>query len=152
MEKEGFTHLMSSCTKSRKKLPLNCCNHLDLDPKAVVQLVRISGKMQHTFPSKENGRVLAFKTETQAQAHLDTGKHARKLECKSVFDEVRKKRAKRVTGERLLAPLLFVLGLENDQPSTSSSSSPITNANRKPQGWTLKVATNSGFLLNAEPI
>ena len=44
LEKEGLTHLMSSCTKSRKKLPLNGCNHLDLEPKAVVQSVRISGR------------------------------------------------------------------------------------------------------------
>ena len=42
LEKDSFTHLMSSCTKSRKKLPLNYCNHLDLEPKAVVQSVRIS--------------------------------------------------------------------------------------------------------------
>ena len=65
----------------------------------MVQLVRISGRKQ-TFPSNENGRVLAFKTETQA--HVDTGKHVTNLERKSVFDEVRKKWAKRVTGECLL--------------------------------------------------
>ena len=29
------------------------------------------------FPCNENGRVLTFKTE--AQAHMDTGKHVRKL-------------------------------------------------------------------------
>ena len=41
--------------------------------------------------------MLTFKTEVQAQAHIDTGKHVQKNECKSVFDEVRKKWAERVT-------------------------------------------------------
>ena len=81
--------------------------------------------------------MLTFKTEAQAQSHMDTGKHMRKLERKSVFDEFRKKWAERVTGERLLTQLSSVLGLENDQPSTSSSASPITNGRRR--GWVLKV-------------
>ena len=91
------------------------------------------------FPCNENGRVLTFKTEAQNQAHMDTGKHVRKLERKSVFDEFRKKWAERVTGERLLTQLSSVLGLKNDQPSTSSSASPITNANGRRRGWILKV-------------
>ena len=70
---------------------------------------------------------------------MDTGKHMRKLERKSVFDEFRKKWADRVTSERLLTQLSFVLGLENDQPSTSSSASPITNASGRRRGWILKV-------------
>ena len=68
---------------------------------------------------------------------MDTGRHVRKLERKSVFDEFRKKWAERITGERLLTQLLFVLGLENDQPSTSFSASPITSANGRRRGWIL---------------
>ena len=83
--------------------------------------------------------MLTLKTEAQAQAHMDTGKHVRKLERKSLFDEFRKKWAERVTDERLLTQLSFVLCLENDQSSTSSSASPITNANGRRRGWVLKV-------------
>ena len=63
---------------------------MDLDPKAVVQLVITSGRKQtDIFPSNANGHVLTFKTETQAKAHMDIGKYVRKLEGKSVFDDVR---------------------------------------------------------------
>ena len=35
---------------------------------------------EDVFHCNENGHVLTLKTEAQAQAHMDTGKHVRKLE------------------------------------------------------------------------
>lgn len=39
----------------------------------------------------ETGCVLTFKTEKEAEAHMDSGKHVRKLESKSLYDSIRKK-------------------------------------------------------------
>ena len=64
---------MSSCTKSRKKLPLNGLQPFGPRTKSHGAIGENIRPKEDIFPCNENGRVLTFKTEAQAQAHMDTG-------------------------------------------------------------------------------
>ena len=82
----------------------------------------------------ETGCVLTFKTQAEAENHMDTGKHRLEVDCESMYDRVRRKWAGMVTGVTF-AP---------NVPSTSSqggdSSSTARASALRPLGWALKVA------------
>ena len=50
------------------------------------------------FSCSETGCVLTFKTEAEADAHMDSGQHVRQLESESGYDIIRKKWAEKVSG------------------------------------------------------
>ena len=43
------------------------------------------------YSCQENGCVLTFKSQQEADAHMDTGKHNKELESESLYDTIRKK-------------------------------------------------------------
>ncbi|KAK3741485.1 hypothetical protein QZH41_011495, partial [Actinostola sp. cb2023] len=49
------------------------------------------------YSCQESGCVLTFRTQREAEAHMDTGKHRCELESESLYDSIRKKWANRVT-------------------------------------------------------
>ena len=61
------------------------------------------------YSCQEIGCVLTFKTQPEADEHMDTGKHRLEVDCESMYDRVRRKWAGIVTG------VTFV----SDVPSTS---------------------------------
>ena len=50
------------------------------------------------FPCTETGCVLSFKTLDEVEQHMDSGKQVRELESESLYDSIRKKWTKRLTG------------------------------------------------------
>ena len=50
------------------------------------------------FSCSESTCVLTFKSEREAQAHMDSGKHVKELESVSLYDTIRLRWAERVTG------------------------------------------------------
>jgi len=82
------------------------------------------------FSCNEIGCVLTFRSEAEAVAHMDTGKHVRQVEKESLYDSVRKKWADIVTG---VQP-------RNQLPSSGGEQSiSDTQAERQPRGWALKA-------------
>ena len=93
-----------------------------------------SGRHQfEIYSCQETGCVLTFKTQVEADNHMDTGKHRLEVDCKSTYDRVRRKWAAIVTGVTF-AP---------DVPSTSSqgenSGSAVSGYDPRPLGWAVKV-------------
>ncbi|KAK3725268.1 hypothetical protein QZH41_001283 [Actinostola sp. cb2023] len=84
------------------------------------------------FSCRETGCVLTFKTEAEAEAHMDTGKHSRELESESVYDSIRKKWASTVTGISL--GTRYTVPEENKDLALSSTSS------HRQAGWALKTS------------
>ena len=85
------------------------------------------------FSCSESGCVLTFKTEAEADAHMDSGKHIRELESESLYDTIRKKWAEKVTGVNLVSHVREPNAVPEVQPSSSS-----INSRRLP-GWALKT-------------
>ncbi|KAL9976835.1 hypothetical protein ACROYT_G014170 [Oculina patagonica] len=85
------------------------------------------------FSCSETGCVLTFKTEAEADAHMDSGKHVRKLESESLYDSIRKKWAKRVTGVSVPISEQEASSAHYDRPSSS------TVKDRRTEGWALKT-------------
>ena len=83
------------------------------------------------FSCSESACVLTFKTEAEADAHMDSGKHIIELESESLYD--RKKWAEKVTGVNLVSHVRE----PNAVPEVQLSSSSI-NSRRSP-GWALKT-------------
>ena len=85
------------------------------------------------YSCQETGCVLTFKTQAEADNHMDTGKHRLEVDCESMYDRVRRKWAGIVTGVTF-AP---------DVPSTSSqgedNGSAVRGYDPRPLGWALKV-------------
>lgn len=85
------------------------------------------------FSCSEAGCVLTFKTEAEADAHMDFGQHVRKLESESLYDSVRKKWAEKVTGVSMPSHEQEAIPAHYDRPSSS-----IIN-DRRSKGWALKA-------------
>ena len=85
------------------------------------------------FSCSETGCVLTFKTEAEADAHMDSGQHVRELESESGYDIMRKKRAEKIFG-------VSVLFLEEEtSPACLDGPSTSNMEERRPKGWTLKT-------------
>ena len=86
------------------------------------------------YSCQETGCILTFKTQAEAENHMDTGRHCLAVDCESMHDHMRTKWAGTLTGVTF-AP---------NVPSTSSqgmdSSSPARASACRPFKWTLKVA------------
>ncbi|KAL9985193.1 hypothetical protein ACROYT_G007563 [Oculina patagonica] len=85
------------------------------------------------FSCGETGCVLTFKTEAEADAHMDSGKHVRKLESESLYDSIRKKWAEKVTGVSVPISEQEASSAHYDRPSSS------TVKDRRTEGWALKT-------------
>jgi len=85
------------------------------------------------YSCQEIGCVLTFKTQSEADEHVDTGKHLLEVDCESMNDRVRRKWAGIVTG----------VTFASDVPSTSwqeeYSSSAAGAPTQRPLGWGLKA-------------
>ena len=85
------------------------------------------------YSCQEIGCVLTFKTQSEADEHMNTGKHLFEVDCESMYDRVRRKWAGIVTG----------VTLASDVPSTSwqeeYSSSAAGAPTQRPLGWALKA-------------
>ncbi|KAK3738179.1 hypothetical protein QZH41_007176, partial [Actinostola sp. cb2023] len=86
------------------------------------------------YSCQETGCILTFKTQAEADDHMDTGKHRLEVDCESIYDRIRRKWAGVVTG------VTFAV----DVPSTSahaqegSAIGPATTDARR-RGWALKT-------------
>jgi len=87
------------------------------------------------YSCQETGCVLTFKTQAEADNHMDMGKHRLEVDCESMYmyDRVRRKWAGITTGVTF-AP---------DVPSTSSqgedSGSAVRGYDLRPLRWALKI-------------
>ena len=80
------------------------------------------------------GCVLTFKSENEAQAHMDTGTHQLVLERETVYDTVRRKRAQHVTG---IVSRPAESSKSAQQPEGNLSTCSVDDV--PVQGWALKV-------------
>ena len=87
------------------------------------------------YSCQESGCVLTFKSQQEADAHMDTGKHKKELESESLYDTIRKKWASRVTGVTAVGKRQQTAVTAFDQGSQSPSG---TAEDGKTQGWALK--------------
>ena len=98
---------------------------------SVVKSIRPKSEI---YSCQETGCVLIFKTQAEAENHMDTGKHRLEVDCESMYDRVRRKWAGMVRG----------VSFAPNVPSTSSqgvdSRSPAKASGLGPLGWALKVA------------
>ena len=58
--------------------------------------------MTEIFSCGETGCALTFKTEAEADAHMDSGQHVRDLESESGYDTIRKKWTEKIFGVGIL--------------------------------------------------
>ena len=76
MEKEGFTQSFDEILhEEHKETSLKLLQPFGPRTKSHGAIGENIRPKEDIFPCNENGRVLTFKTEAQAQAHMDTGKH-----------------------------------------------------------------------------
>ena len=85
------------------------------------------------FSCSESGCFLTFKTEAEADAHVDSGQHVRELESESLYDSIKKKWAEKVTGVNMLSHDHESGPVHYNQPSSS------LNIDRRSIGWALKT-------------
>ena len=84
------------------------------------------------FSCSETGCVLTFKTQNEADAHMDSEQHVRELESESLYDTIRKKWADTVTG-------VNVVSHEAGPSSQDELRSPTTLKYHQLKGWALKT-------------
>ena len=83
------------------------------------------------FSCGESTCVLTFKSEREAQAHMDSGKHVKELESVSLYDTIRLRWAERVTGiSNVGQEASAVFAHEESRSSKTTASS---------MGWALKA-------------
>ena len=87
------------------------------------------------YSCQERGCVLTFRSQQEADAHMDTGKHKNELESESLYDTIRKKWATRVTGVTVAGKRQQAAVSDIDQESQRPSS---TREDGKVQRWALK--------------
>ena len=86
------------------------------------------------FSCSETGCVLTFKTEAEAEAHMDSGQHVRQLESESGYDIIRKKWAEKVSGVSVPSHEEETRPVCHDRPSSSNM------VEHRPKGWALKTS------------
>ena len=87
------------------------------------------------YSCQESGCVLTFKSQQEADAHMDTGKHNKELESESLYDTIRKKWASRVTGVTVARRRQQIAVRVFEQRAQSPAG---TGEDTKTQGWALK--------------
>lgn len=86
------------------------------------------------FSCGESACILTFKTEREAQAHMDTGEHVKELESVSLYDTIRTKWADKVTGISIAVGQPPTTVNEQEQGGQTSQ-----NVQPRQQGWALKT-------------
>ena len=94
----------------------------------------ISKNRNEVFFCDVPGCVLTFKSENEAQAHMDTGTHQLVLERETVYDTVRRKWAQHVTG---IVSRPAESSKSAQQPEDNLSTCSVDDV--PVQGWALKV-------------
>ena len=118
-----------ACLKVLKELSPRSTNH---------------GSVSHTptprgeiFSCCESTCVLTFKTQREAEVHMDAGKHVRATDCESVYDAARKKWASRVTEVHVATGETQRIGFEEAGPSRTmecrSKGSTLETTKRAPR-------------------
>ncbi|XP_015759339.1 PREDICTED: uncharacterized protein LOC107338616 isoform X3 [Acropora digitifera] len=83
------------------------------------------------FSCSESTCVLTFKSEREAQAHMDSGKHVKELESVSLYDTIRLRWAERVTGISSVAQEASAVFAHEESASSKTKASSM--------GWALKA-------------
>ena len=83
------------------------------------------------FSCSESTCVLTFKSEREAQAHMDSGKHIKELESVSLYNTIRLRWAERVTGISNVAQEASAVFAHEESPSLKTKASSM--------GWALKA-------------
>ena len=83
------------------------------------------------FSCSESTCVLTFKSEREAQAHMDSGKHVKELESVSLYDTIRLRWAERVTGISNVAQEASAVFAHEESASSKTKASSM--------GWALKA-------------
>ena len=83
------------------------------------------------FSCRESTCVLPFKSEREAQAHMDSGKQVKKLESVSLYDTIRLRWAERVTGISNVAQEASAAFAHEESASSKTIASSM--------GWALKA-------------
>ena len=89
--------------------------------------------------------MLTFKSQQEADAHMDTGKHNKELESESLYDTIRKKWASRVTGVTVVGKRQQTAVRVFDQEAQSPAG---IGEDRKTQGWALKSMKKPSRMTN----
>ena len=85
------------------------------------------------FSCNETGCVLTFKTEAEADALMDSGRHVRELESESGYDIIRKKWAEKIFGVSEPSHEEETRPACHDRPASSNMDE------HRPKGWALKT-------------
>ena len=90
------------------------------------------------FPCHESSCVLTFKSEQQAEDHMDTGKHVTQLESVSLYNSIQKKWAQRLTG---ISAVVVPAPTAAAQQDPTANENPIgqRKSERRKMGWALKT-------------
>ncbi|XP_015755039.1 PREDICTED: uncharacterized protein LOC107334603 [Acropora digitifera] len=83
------------------------------------------------FSCSESTCVLRFKSEREAQAHMDSGNHVKELESVSLYDTIRLRWAERVTGISSVAQEASAVFAQEESASSKTKASSM--------GWALKA-------------
>ena len=83
------------------------------------------------FSCSESTCVLTFKSEREAQAHMDSGKHVKELESVSLYDTIRLRWAERVTGISSVAQEASAVFAHEESASSKTKATSM--------GWALKA-------------
>ena len=67
-------------------------------PDDVASFWAMVASQSEMFSCSVSACVLTFKSEREAEAHMDSGKHVKELESVSLYDTIRLRWAERVTG------------------------------------------------------
>ena len=84
-----------------------------------------------SFSCSESTCVLTFKSEREAQAHLDSEKHVKELESVSLYDTIRLRWAERVTSISSVAQEASAVFAHEESASSKTKASSM--------GWALKA-------------
>ncbi|CAH3157280.1 unnamed protein product [Pocillopora meandrina] len=80
-------------------------------------------RIQQFFSCSEGTCVLTFKSEGEAQAHMDSGKHVKELESVSLYDTIRLRWAERVTGISNVAQEASAVFVHEESASSKTKAS-----------------------------
>lgn len=94
-----------------------------------VRATRTTPPGQQIFGCSEPACVLTFKSEAEAQRHMDVGRHTYELESVSVYD-----RAKMIWAEKLTG---ISAGGHQHPAATSTTTVNIAISRTSPMGWAL---------------
>ena len=86
------------------------------------------------YSCQETGCILTFKTQAEADEHMDTGRHKIEVECESTYDRIRRRWAGVVTGVTFAASVP-----STSAPDVEGSSSNLGSTAPRQQGWALKT-------------